>query len=542
MLNVAMTVLGGIGLFLLGMSLMTEGLKIAAGAALRDILATGTKTRLRGLASGVVLTGIVQSSSAVTVAAIGFVNAGLMTLAQAAWVIFGTNVGTTMTGWLVAVVGIKFDVGALSLPFIGLGMLISLFGRARPRLAGAGQALAGFGAFFLGVGVLREAFAGLVPAIAGLQLEAAGLLGTLAFLGMGMMLTLLTQSSSAALAVALTASAAGGLPLHLAAVFIVGANIGTTSTALIVASGATPAAKRVAAAHIAFNLVTGVVAVVLLSLLITLAAALARLLDPAAGDVLTLAVFHTLFNVLGVVLMWPLGPLLMPRLERMFVSIEEEIGRPRHLDMTLVETPVLAVRALILELKRMMAMSFDLAGQSILAGAGHRPDTEREQGVLRLGRAIRDFITRLQRAPLSGDAIATLTDVIRAMQHLEEMAVEANRVSEGAAPMRPSDWLRLHKAAAAALTLPAADQPVQLSRVVDLGRDVEDSYEQVKALLLREAAAGRDTLDATEIALQRARRVRRIAQSALKAERRLGPWRPVSSTPEGQAATAPGQG
>lgn len=108
--------------------------------------------------------------------------------------------------------------------------------------------------------------------------------------------------------------------------------------------------------------------------------------------------------------------------------------------------------------------------------------------------------------------------------------------------MRPSDWLRLHKAAAAALTLPAADQPVQLSRVVDLGRDVEDSYEQVKALLLREAAAGRDTLDATEIALQRARRVRRIAQSALKAERRLGPWRPVSSTPEGQAATAPGQG
>ncbi len=535
MLMVALTVLGGIGLFLLGMSLMTEGLKVAAGTALRDILAAGTRTRLRGLASGIVLTGIVQSSSAVTVAAIGFVNAGLMTLAQAAWVIFGTNVGTTMTGWLVAVIGIKFDVGALSLPFIGLGMLVSLFGRARPRLAGTGQALAGFGAFFLGVGVLRDAFAGLVPAIAGLQLGEAGFLGTVAFLGMGMLLTILTQSSSAALAVALTASAGGGLPLHLAAVFIVGANVGTTSTALIVASGATPAAKRVAAAHIAFNLVTGVVALLLLFLLVPLATILARMLDPAAGDVMTLAIFHTLFNVLGVVLMWPLTPSLMPRLERMFVSIEEEIGRPRHLDMTLVETPVLAVRALVLELERMTAMSFDLARQSILAGAGHRPDRAREHGVLRLGRAIRSFITRLQRTPLGGDAIATLIDVIRAIQHLEEMAVEASRVAEDDVPVRPPEWHRLHQAAAAALTMPAADDPDKASRLGTLGQEVEEAYEELKSHLLTAAAAGRDSLEATEAALQRARRVRRIAQSALKADRRIGRWRPVPATPFVQA-------
>ncbi|WP_439576191.1 Na/Pi cotransporter family protein [Phreatobacter sp.] len=532
---VALTVLGGVGLFLLGMSLMTDGLKIAAGTALRDILAAGTRTRLRGLASGIVLTGIVQSSSAVTVAAIGFVNAGLMTLAQAAWVIFGTNVGTTMTGWLVAVIGIKFDVGALSLPFIGLGMLVSLFGRARPRIAGTGQALAGFGAFFLGVGVLRDAFAGLVPAIAGLQLGETGFLGTVAFLGMGMLLTVLTQSSSAALAVALTASAGGGLPLHLAAVFIVGANVGTTSTALVVASGATPAAKRVAAAHIAFNLVTGVVALLFLSLLVPLAANLARMLDPAAGDVMTLTIFHTLFNLLGVVLMWPLAPSLMPRLERMFVSIEEEIGRPRHLDMTLVETPVLAARALILELERMMAMSFDLARQSILAGAGHRPDRAREHGVLRLGRAIRSFITRLQRTPLGGDAIATLIDVIRAIQHLEEMAVEASRVAEDAVPVRPPEWHSLYQAVAAALTMPAADEPDDVSRLDTLGQEVEGAYERLKSHLLNAAAAGRDSLEATEAALQRARRVRRIAQSALKADRRIGRWRPDPATPSLQA-------
>jgi phosphate:Na+ symporter len=524
----ALTVLGGIGLFLLGMSLLTEGLKIAAGTALRDILTAGTRTRLRGLASGIVLTGIVQSSSAVTVAAIGFVNAGLMTLAQATWVIFGTNVGTTMTGWLIAVIGVKFDVGALALPFIGLGMLVSLFGRARPRLAGSGQALTGFGAFFLGVSVLREAFAGLLPAVAVLQLGDAGLLGTIAFLGIGMMLTVLTQSSSAALAVGLTASAGGGVPLHLAAAFIVGANIGTTSTALIVASGATPAAKRVAAAHIAFNLVTGVATLALLSLIVPLAVALAFLLDPSAGDVMSLAVFHTLFNVLGVVLLWPLAPYLIARLDRMFVSIEEEIGRPRHLDMTLVETPVLAVRALVLELERMMTMSFDLALRSVLAEAGHHPDRSREYGVLSLGREIRGFIEKLQRVPLGGDAIATLVDVIRTLQHLEGMAMEAHRVTEDALSIRPADWQRLHQAVVAALTLADPGEPDAAARRSRLGEEVEDAYEQLKTHLLREAAAGRDGLEATETALQRARRVRRIAQSALKADRRIGKWRPTS--------------
>lgn len=539
-MTVALTALGGVGLFLLGMSLMTDGLKTAAGTALRDILAAGTKTRIRGLASGVILTTIVQSSSAVTVAAIGFVNAGLMTLAQAAWVIFGTNVGTTMTGWLVAVIGIKLDVGALSLPFVGLGMLLSLFARAKQRIAGVGQSLAGFGVFFLGVSVLREAFAGLVPVIAGLQLDQAGFAGMVAFLAMGMVLTIFTQSSSAALAVALTASAGGGLPLHLAAIFIVGANIGTTSTALIVAWGATPAAKRVAAAHIAFNLITGAVALALLPLLVPAAAALARLADPAASDVMTLATFHTLFNVLGVLLLWPLAPHLMPRLERMFVSIEEEIGRPRHLDMTLVETPVLAVRALILELERMTAMSFDLARKVVLGTAGQHGDRDEQLGVLRLGRAIRNFIAKLQRAPLGGDAIATLVDVIRAIQHLEDMATEANRVVGDVEPLPSADWLRLHRAVSAALTLPTVDGQGRASGFGALGREVEDAYQQLKTQLLRAAAAGRESLEATELALQRARRVRRIAQSALKAERRLGPWRPVSLTPDDRIANAPG--
>lgn len=121
--------LGGIGMFLLGMGLMTEGLKLAAGSALERVLASSTRTRLRGLGSGALLTALVQSSSAVTVATIGFVNAGLVSLGQALWVLYGANVGTTMTGWLVALVGLQFKVEVFALPLVGVGMLLRLTGK-----------------------------------------------------------------------------------------------------------------------------------------------------------------------------------------------------------------------------------------------------------------------------------------------------------------------------------------------------------------------------------------------------------------------------
>ncbi|MDP1555915.1 MAG: Na/Pi symporter, partial [Hyphomonas sp.] len=155
--------LGGVGLFLLGMNLLTDGLKLAAGDGLRAILRRWTGTPIRGLSAGAMLTGLVQSSSAVTVATIGFVNAGLLTLNQAVWVIFGANIGTTMTGWLVSLIGLKIDVGAMALPFIGIGMLGRLVTAHRPRASGIGQAVAGFGLFFLGIGILKDGFGELIP-------------------------------------------------------------------------------------------------------------------------------------------------------------------------------------------------------------------------------------------------------------------------------------------------------------------------------------------------------------------------------------------
>ena len=177
------TILGGLGIFLLGVTLMTEGLKLAAGEGLKDALARSTRTPLRGLAFGFVVTSLVRSSSAVTVATIGFVNAGLLNLSQSLGVVYGANIGTTTTGWLVALVGLDFRIETLAMPLIGLGMLARLAGGDR-RIGALGEALAGFGLFFIGIDYLQEAFAGFADEIDVASIRPRGALGLIARLCM----------------------------------------------------------------------------------------------------------------------------------------------------------------------------------------------------------------------------------------------------------------------------------------------------------------------------------------------------------------------
>ena len=195
--------IGGIGLFMLGMHLMTEGLKIAAGQGLRTVLKRSTEGTFRAIVSGALITSLVQSSGAVTVAAIGFVNAGLMGLRRAIVVIYGSNIGTTMTGWMVVLVGINVNIKALALPAIGIGMLAH-FIRGPGRSGGAGYALAGFGVFFLGIDVLHQTFATLAATLTPYTTTMTGTGGILLLVGIGILLTTAMQSSSAAIALALT--------------------------------------------------------------------------------------------------------------------------------------------------------------------------------------------------------------------------------------------------------------------------------------------------------------------------------------------------
>ena len=522
------SLLGGIGLFLLGMQMMTEGLKLAAGNALRSILKSWTSTNWRGLLAGVLITVLVQSSGAVTVASVGFVNAGLMTLSQAVWVMFGANVGTTTTGWLVALVGIKVDVGVLALPLIGIGMLLRLVGGANVRRAGFGSAVAGFGAFFLGIGVLQGAFSELAPRIAEWSVDASGWSGTVAFVGVGTLMTLLTQSSSASVAITLTAAAGGALPVELAAATVIGANIGSTSPAWFASLGATPRAKRTAWAHITFNLVAGAVALIALPPLLVVSSAAATWSTPTNDVPAVLAVFHTLFNVLGVALMWPLAPHLVRLLSKRFVSAEEEIGRPVHLDATLAGVPALALRGLVLELVRMTETAFDLASRRILGIASEPAGRQQAEGLIQLGNAVRDFIGEMSKGMLPDDVVAALPDLLRASQHLEDIVTESEYL-RGPRPARPADavhaegaspdWAALREAVLGALTPTAAPDELE-----PLARRLELSYEGLKAALLKAGARGRLPVDVMEEDLLRARRMRRVAESALKARRRLAPW------------------
>ncbi|MCI5107923.1 MAG: Na/Pi symporter [Pseudomonadales bacterium] len=408
---------GGVGIFLLAVGMITDGLKLAAGTGLRTILGRWTRSPAHGVFSGFMITAIVQSSSAITVATIGFVNAGLMTLSQSLGVIFGANVGTTVTGWLVAFIGFEVNISAFSLPMIGLGMLLRLSG-GQSRRAAIGTALVGFGLFFIGIQILKDAFEGIVAGLEVDRLSLDGVGGLLLYLGMGFLMTVLTQSSSAAIAITLTAASSGLLGIYAAGAMVIGANVGTTSTAVLSVIGATANAKRVAAAHVLFNGITGLIALLLLPVLFLIINAITSLLDVEPIPTVTLALFHTVFNVLGVIIMLPFAARLASFLSRQFSSKEEILGHPQHLDKTLLSTADLALNAAVLELQRLAKLSRELCLASIKS---NKRDGKKSQALqdaaTKLFLAIGDFVMSLQRGAIPADVAAALPKVLRCSQY-----------------------------------------------------------------------------------------------------------------------------
>lgn len=515
---------GGLGLFLLGMTLMTDGLKLAAGPALHRILQGATRTRIHALGSGILVTTLVQSSSAVTVATIGFVNAGMLSLGPAIWVLFGANLGTTMTGWIVALVGLKLKVEALAMPLIGVGVLLRLTGGER-RHGAIGTTLAGFGLLFLGIALLQQTFAGLAGKISLPQGESAT--AVLAQLGIGVVMTILMQSSSAAMAITLAAAQGGLIGMQGAAAVVIGANIGTTVTALIASVGATPNARRAAVAHVVFNLVTGTVALLLLPWIIT-ALGLARMAlglpeDPAAK----LALFHTAFNLLGVLLMWPLAASLTAWLKKRFRAREEDEAQPRFLDDNVLAVPTLALDALERELARAGQVAIRMA-RAVLAGEGIAT-LSRDQVVLSgLDSAIERFVERLRRASMTGDSSVRLAELLRVQRYYESCAEQAVLAGGMYPPAAGND--QAVDTAHAAFTR-SADLMLMHSDPVKPARDcgspdlsrMDADYESLKAALLASGAAGCQSLSEMEQALRRCSALRRAAQQAVKARQRLHP-------------------
>ncbi|WP_424933910.1 Na/Pi cotransporter family protein [Amaricoccus macauensis] len=409
-------ILGGVGLFLMGMWLMTDGLRAAAGSALKRILASWTSTGLRGFLTGAGLTTLVQSSSAVTVATIGFANAGFLTLTQAVWVVYGTNIGTTLTGWIVSIFGFKLEIAAFSLPLIGIGMLLRMTGGAHRR-ADFGVALAGFGLLFLGIDLLKEGFEGLSTEIALPGIAGDTVAGRLVYTGIGAILSLLMQSSSAATVVALTAVSSGLIEPVQAAALVVGANIGTTTTALLAAWGATSVARRVALVHVTFNLLGASFALVFLPQLVGLVHGLLGLVGAQADETLALALFHTVFNVIGVLLIWPMTPAIVRHLNRRFRSREEEAARLHYLDSTVLAVPSMAVEAAIKESRRLEAMATDAVRSWLDDPAATDRLPEAISAARAVGRGIADFLADLTTQPLGPEEARQAQDLMRAIQH-----------------------------------------------------------------------------------------------------------------------------
>lgn len=539
-LAVINNLVGGLGLFLLGMWLMTDGLKLAAGEALQAILERWTRTPARAFSSGFLITAVVQSSSATTVATVGFVNAGLMALTQAIWVIVGSNAGTTMTSWLVAIVGIKVDVAAFAMLLLGGGMFGRIVaGNDRARYAGLAQAVSGFGAFFLGIGALQAAFADVTPFLEALPIGDQGMAAMVGFLGIGFAMTVFTQSSSAAMAIALTASATGGVPLPLAAAVVIGTNLGTTSTAILAVINATPAARRVAAAHVIFNVIAAVLALAALPALLWLSQSVANVIDGGAGMATVLAVFHTLFNLLGALAMAVFYKRLVSLLERRFVSPLEDMGRPHHLDDTLLQVPAIALRGLAMELGRLMPEGFGEVRRVVAMPSGRmEADPAVASAYLRLSQQVRHFIAQLGATRLPSDLTEVLPSLIRATQHLDEALV----ASETLARLPDLDE-RTDHAAADALKQ-SATQCLELGELADLqidhadllderARRLEIAYEDEKARLLNAAASGSLPVEAMETLLERAQLWRRCGVLAIKAQRRLGAVKAITDLADG---------
>lgn len=519
--------IGGLGLFLLAMNLITDGMKLAAGNALHKILKHWTRSPFHGILSGLSITALVQSSSAVTVATIGFVNAGLISLYQALGIIYGTNIGTTMTAWLVAIIGFKINVAIFALPMIGVGMLLRLTG-SDSRRASVGLALAGFGLFFIGIDVLKDAFEGIATAIALEKFTVSGVASILLYVGIGFLMTVLTQSSSAAIAITLTAASGGVLGLYAAAAMVIGSNVGTTSTAVLAVIGATPNAKRVAAAHVIFNVVTGLVALAILPILFWIVKSTGKILGLADIPAVTLALFHTAFNILGVLLMFPLMGKLTHFLKRRFVTQEELAGRPQYLDKNVVVSPKLALNALILELARISGVTRQMALMALSADpASIYRITQEHEIIIKLSLAVDEFIERLERESLTSEITEQIAKKLRLQQHILACAEQAYAIVKEKIDIDAINDVNLladinHFRSEVITLFELSDTVTERFSIENLEKQLERvqvSYDSVKASLLNSGAELRVSIPFIIEVVEQNSRIRRMARQMVKAVR-----------------------
>jgi phosphate:Na+ symporter len=409
----------GIGLFLLGMVILTDGLKSLAGEAMRAALIRFTHTPYSGALTGALTTALLQSSSATTVAAVGFVGAQLITYPMALGIIFGANVGTTITGWLVVLLGFKLKIGAILPPLILFGVALRLF--AKGRLAKIGMTLAGFALIFVGIAALQQGMSGFENRITPDFFPPDTIFGRFKLVLIGIAVTLITQSSSAGVAMALTALFAGAINFPQAASLVIGMDVGTTATAALATIGASASSRRTGLSHVTFNIVTATGAFVLLSPYIYLM----QLVVPtgfANSPELALVVFHTGFNLLGVFSILPFTRVFADWMMKLVPETDSVYTRP--LDTTLLKEPGVALDAAQVAIAELCVTTLQRLRQLL----GERVD-ENVPTTARLHLAVSEALAYIDQIHLEHDkhpGWERLIEFMHALDHLKRLLVRCD--------------------------------------------------------------------------------------------------------------------
>lgn len=445
-----LNLLGGLGVFLLGIKMMSEGLQKAAGNKLRTVIAGATGNRFTATLSGLAATSIIQSSSATTVMVVGFASAGLLTLTQSLGVIFGANIGTTTTAWIISLLGFKVQISIFALPLIGIGFF-SQFIDKWPTFRRLGEAMLGFGLLFLGLALIKDAIPDVQNSSATIawitKFSPNNIFTLLAVVGVGTVLTLIFQSSSAVMAVTLTCAAKGLIDYPTAAALVLGENIGTTITANIAAIGATRTAKRAAIGHFMFNFLGVVWAVILFKPLL----GLVDMIVPGttvgtSEDVLLtsipyhLSAFHTTFNVIntGVMLIF------IKQFEKIIMFLmplkrsEEKKTDLVYLKTGLTSTPEFSLEAAAREVDRMASLLEVIISKTLHAIKTDSPklfertvteirSAEKATDVLEY--KIGDFLQKLTHEKLSRPMIAEVLKLLDITNYLEKMADHGEKIA-----------------------------------------------------------------------------------------------------------------
>lgn len=357
----------GVAIFLFGMLSLEEGFRAFSGGLLESVLQKSTDKLYKSITFGIVSTTLMQSSSLVSVLTISFLGAGLIGLMQGIGIIFGANIGTTTGAWLVAGFGLKVNISSYAMPMLVFGVIL-IFQKSK-ELKGVGYILTGLGFLFLGIHYMKEGFEAFKSTIDLAEFGGTGIKYLLIFTGIGIFATVVMQSSHATLVLIITALSVGQISYENALALAIGANIGTTITAILGAMSSNIDGKRLAAAHLIFNAVTGIIAIIFMHQLIVLVDFVSQKVGIVPEDyTLKLAVFHTIFNLIGVLVMLPFIQKLVTFLEHTLKTSTKgtkECDKIKYLNNSVLELPSTSMAVLVQESKHLYENAFKIIAHGL---------------------------------------------------------------------------------------------------------------------------------------------------------------------------------